>query len=535
MNRRTFLGASVAASLMWAQGRKRPNILIFLADDMGFADLGCYGSEVQTPNIDGLAKRGVRFRQFYNAARCCPTRASVLTGLYQHQAGIGHMVANWGKPGYEGALNGKCVTIAEVLREAGYGTYISGKWHVTHAQRRDALPLQRGFDRFYGTLAGGGNYYFPNGLMQDNESIRAPEQGYFYTDAIGDHAVEFLRGHAEKRGADPFFLYLPFTAPHWPLHALEPEIAKYRAVFREGWDNVRMQRHKRQVAMGLLPPTSELAPRDASVPSWSDAPDKDWEVERMSVYAAQIDRMDQNVGRVLKQVAAMGAKQNTLVLFLSDNGSSAEIIRDTPANWRHTPWKVNGGNKADITPGGRDTFQSCGPSWAQVSNTPFRRYKMWVHEGGISTPLIASWPGRVRKVGGFVEGPGHITDIMATCCDAAGVKYPSTYQGRAITPTEGRSLLPLFEGRASGNGRTLFWEHEGNQAIRQGKWKLVRANGQPWELFDMDTDRTEVHDLAARQPAVVARLEGEYQAWMKRVGALPYAEARAGAKQGGGE
>jgi arylsulfatase len=495
--------------------------VLIMADDMGFADLGCYGSEVQTPNIVGLAKRGIRFRNFYNTARCCPTRASLLTGLYSHQAGVGHMTADWGKPGYRGTLNQNCVTIAEVLRQAGYGCYISGKWHVAGPGKRENFPLQRGFDKYFGTLAGGGNYYYPQQLMRGNEFITAPEQGFFYTDAIAENAIRFLDEHKADRARDPFFLYVPFTAPHWPLHALEPEIAKYRDVFRSGWDEARTRRHRRQIDLGVVSEEWALSPRDPVVPAWAEAPNKEWEIERMSVYAAQIDRLDQNVGKILRQLP-----DNTLVLFLSDTGSSAEVIKDTPAAWRNTPFKVRGGNDPTIMPGPRDTFQSCGPSWAQVSNTPFRRYKMWVHEGGIAAPLIAAWPGRIRKPGSFTDSTGHVIDLMATCCDAAGVSYPKTFQGRTITPLEGRSLVPLIEGRPKENHPRLFWEHEGNQAVREGRWKLVRLHEKPWELYDIEADRTELHDLAAKEPAVVARLSEQYAAWMKRVGALPYDEAR---------
>lgn len=526
-----FRTAAGAATLPLMAASKKPNILLILADDMGFADLGCYGSEVQTPHLDKVAASGVRFTHFYNTARCCPTRASLLTGLYPHQAGVGHMTADWGKPAYRGTLNDKCVTIAEVLGASGYGCYVSGKWHVAGPGVRQNFPLQRGFHEFYGTLAGGGNYFYPSQLMSGNEFIQPPEKDFFYTDEIGSHAVQFLAGHKRSRPGDPFFLYVPFTAPHWPLHALEGEIARYRRVFRDGWDKARERRHRRQTESGLMNPKWPLAPRDDSVPEWEDAPNKEWEIERMAVYAAQIDRLDQNVGRILRQVSEMGEAGNTLVLFLSDNGSSAEIVKDTPAAYRHTPFTVRGGNDPAIMPGTRETFQSCGPSWAQVSNTPFRRYKMWVHEGGIATPLIASWPGRIGKPNSFVHTPGHVIDLMATCCDAASAKYPSRFEGREITPLEGRSLVPLLQGKSHRPRARLFWEHEGNQAVREGRWKLVRANERPWELYDLESDRTELDDLAAKQPAMVTRLGKEYEDWMKRVGALPYSEARASARR----
>jgi arylsulfatase len=320
---------------------------------------------------------------------------------------------------------------------------------------------------------------------------------------------------------DPLFLYVAYTAPHWPLHALEQEIETYRPVYAQGWDKLREARYKRQLEEGVVRQDWPLCPRDASVPAWEDAPNKEWEAERMAVYAAQIDRLDQNVGRLLNAIP-----NNTLVLFLSDNGSSAEVIKDTPAAWQHTPWKVNGGNKPSIKPGPRDTFQSCGPAWAQVSNTPFRRYKMSVHEGGIATPLIAMWKGdqwkaRIRNPGSLVHTPGHVIDIMPTCIDVAGATYP-----KDKTPLPGRSIVTGLEGKPLAPHEATFWEHEGNQAMREGRLKLVRAHGGPWELYDLESDRTELKDLAAVRPTTVTRMAGEYSKWMRRSMALPWDEAR---------
>lgn len=525
MTRRTFLAS---AGLAAAQNRReRPNIVVILADDMGYSDLGCYGSEVRTPNIDGMARKGVRFTQFYNTARCCPTRASLLTGLYSHTAGIGHMVADWGHPGYRGTLGPNTATIAEVLKSAGYGCYASGKWHVTHQKAPQNMPKQRGFDEFFGTMAGGNNYFYPAALFRNNDPIKAPEEGFYYTDAITDHAVEFINQHRNTR-RDPMFLYVAYTAPHWPLQALEQEIATYRGVYKEGWDNLRAARHKRQIEEGIVRQDWPIAPRDPKVPAWNDAPDKEWEAERMAVYAAQIDRLDQNVGRLLAAIP-----NNTLVLFLSDNGSSAEIVNDNPARSAHTPWKVKGGNDPSIKPGPRDTFQSCGPAWAHVSNTPFRRYKMSVYEGGIATPLIAMWKGdqwktRIRNPGTLVHTPGHVIDIMPTCIELAGATYP-----KDKTPLPGRSLVPGIESKPLSSHEAIFWEHEGNQAMREGRLKLVRSNGGNWELYDLESDRTESHDLAAERPTTVTRMAGEYSKWMRRSMVLPWNEARPGAPRAG--
>ena len=518
MTRRVFLASAAAAA---AQRRERPNIVLIMADDLGYADIGCYGSEVRTPNIDGMAKRGLRFTQFYNTARCCPTRASLLTGLYSHQAGIGHMTADWGRPGYRGTLAPDTCTIAEALKAGGYGCYVSGKWHVTTPKNPENFPTARGFDDFFGTIAGGGNYSYPHQLMRGKEWIKPPEEGFYYTDAIADHALEFVTKHGEARPRDPFFLYVPFTAPHWPLHAPEAEIAKYRSVYREGWDNIRRARHRRQIELGVVKQDWPLAPRDPAVPAWTDAPDKDWETERMAVYAAQIDKLDQAVGRIIE-----GVPDNTLIFFLSDNGSSAEIVKETPAAYRHTPFPVRGGNDPSVKPGPRETFQSCGPAWAQVSNTPFRKYKMSVHEGGIASPLVVMWKGdkwksKIKAPGGLVETPAHVIDILPTCLDAAGAVYPK--DRRAV---EGQSLMPALSGKSIRPHAAIFWEHEGNQAIREGRFKLVRAHSGEWELYDLEADRTESNNLAPVRTATVQRMSRAYDEWMRRSGVLPWDQAR---------
>lgn len=501
-----------------------PNVVIILADDMGFSDLGCYGSEIATPNLDRLATGGLRFTQFYNCARCCPTRAALLTGLYPHQAGVGHMVQDLGSPAYRGNLNRICVTIAEVLRGAGYRTLMSGKWHVTpFSTDTDNWPQQRGFDRFFGLIGSVRSYYDPPTLTRGNTAIQAGKD-FYLTDALTDNAVTFLDETSKKK--QPFFLYLAYTAPHWPMHALPQDIAKYRGKYKSGWDDLRQQRHRRMVELGLVDRSWPLTPRDATAPAWADAPNKDWFDQRMAVYAAMIDRLDQGVGRILKQLKATGQEENTLILFLADNGGCAEEI---PANWRGVrfpdqtrdgrPTKV--GNDPAVAPGPDDVFQSYGLPWANASNTPFRLYKHWVHEGGIATPMIAHWPARIKKAG-ITHQPGHVIDLMATCLDVAGQQYPRTFQGKDIQPVEGKSLVPIFQGKTRPGHDALFWEHEGNKAVRQGKWKLVSRHADQWELYDLEADRTELTNLAGKQPDKVKELADRYQQWARRCGVQPW-------------
>jgi arylsulfatase len=494
--------------------RKRPNIVLILNDDMGFSDLGCYGSEIQTPTLNRLAADGVRFTQFYNCARCCPTRASLLTGLYPHQAGVGHMVNNRGTPAYQGYLNDSCVTIAEALRAGGYRTAMSGKWHV--GEQRPHWPLDRGFEKYQGLISGAANYFNigPGRVWaRDNEQITDVGDDFYITDAIGNYAAERVAEFG--RGNEPFFLYVAFTSPHWPLHALPEDIAKYKGKYDIGWDELRARRHKRMIEMGIVDPKWEITPRDSTAPAWADAENKEWNSMRMAVYAAQIDRMDQNIGRILAKLKEVGAEDNTLVMFLADNGGCAE---------------GQAGNDPKIMPGPKETFQSYGLPWANASNTPFRRYKHWVHEGGISTPFIARWPG-VVKPGGMTPQIGHLIDLMPTCLDAAGVKYPKAYNGHAITPTEGKSLVPVFEGKTRQGRDAIFWEHEGNKAVRQGKWKLVCKFPDTWELYDMEADRTELSNLSEKMPDKVKEMRELYDQWAARCGVAPWEKLPGGAKK----
>jgi arylsulfatase len=516
--------------------KTRPNVLIILNDDMGFSDIGCYGGEIETPNLDRLAANGLRYSQFYNTARCSPSRASLLTGLHPHQTGIGVLTYDMGPEGYSGDLNRSCVTIAEVLKAADYRTYLSGKWHVAKNLKEptDSWPLQRGFDAFYGTIIGAGSFYHPNTLTRGNENVEheaVADPGFFYTDVINDQAATYIREHAREHGETPFFLYVAHTAPHWPLHAHEEDIAKYKGRFDAGWDKLREERLERLVAAGIIRPEWALTERDPTQPPWTEAERKDWLLRCMEVYAAQIDRMDQGIGRILRALEDTGQLENTLLLFLSDNGGCAEdipvgvtaeelcdqllIAQRTTRDGR----PVQFGNDRDVMPGPEDTYQSYETAWANLSNSPFRLYKHFTHEGGISTPLIMHWPAGIPERGGLRHMPGYLPDIMATVLDVTGASYPARHEGQDILPLEGESLAMSFAQDGAERG-PLFWEHEGNAAVRVGKWKLVRRYPGPWELYDMEADRTELTDISASHPERVRDMSAMYQEWAERCGVI---------------
>ncbi len=517
-------------------GSRRPDVLLVLADDMGYSDIASYGGEIQTPALDRLAEGGVKLTQFYNTARCSPSRASLISGLHPHQVGIGILNFDDSPDGYPGNLSEECTTVAEVLHDVGYGTYLSGKWHlaVDMDNPNDAWPTRRGFDRFFGTLEGAGSFYQPRTLVRDEQNIEheATADGWFYTDAISDNAVDFVRTHDETRSDDPFFMFLSYTAPHWPLHAHPDDIAKYDGRFDDGWDKLREQRLERLVESDILDPQWRLSERDDRVPAWADVADPQWEASRMEVYAAQVDRMDQGIAKVVAELERTGRLENTLIIFLSDNGGCAEemppeSVKDFVTAF--VPLKeisrdgntVVPGNVPGLRPGPEETYQSYGRAWANLSNTPFREYKHWVHEGGISTPFIVHWPEGLRAAAGAIRTePSQLVDVLPTIVEAAGATYPTTRKGRPIPAAEGRSLLPHLRGEVVGD-RDLFWEHEGNCAVRRGRWKLVRKHDRPWELYDIDADRTELHDRAAEQPERVAELEAAYQGWADRCGVIP--------------
>lgn len=522
-NKLFIASAGMFGLLVPAFSQDRPNVVIIMADDMGFSDIGCYGGEIPTPNIDSLAGVGIRFTQFYNTSRSCPTRASLMTGLFQHQAGIGwmsedpfskgtHDVHDFGIEGYRGFLNRNCVTIAEVLKDSGYHTYMAGKWHLgMHGQEK--WPLQRGFDRFYGILSGACSYLRPEGgrgLTLDNTRLPAPEAPYYTTDAFTDYAIEFV---TSQRDDNPFFLYLAYNAPHWPLQAKKEDIGRFYDMYRnEGWDNIRMNRLKRMADSGLLPGNPVFAEWENR--NWSELSDseKDMTAYRMAVYAAQIYCLDYNVGRLIRQLDKAGKLDNTLVFFLSDNGACAE-----PHN------EFGGGRQEDINNPSVSGHPSYGKAWAQTSNTPFRKYKQRAYEGGISTPLIVYWRGHYESLAGtFCRVPAYLPDMMPTILDATGAEYPEKWHGgNHIVPLSGVSILPAIDGRKASLHRYMFWEHQGNRAIRWKDWKAVwDEKGMEWELYDLSTDRSEIMNRADDRPGLLRRLSRRWDRWAEKTGVL---------------
>lgn len=511
---------------------ERPNVVLVLVDDMGFSDLGIMGSEIRTPNIDALAHNGVLLSAMYNCARCCPTRASLLTGLYPHKAGIGHMGTNLGTPAYQGFLRNDAATIAELMRLGGYRTLMSGKWHVGGdytARLVDSwrvgdvehpTPRQRGFDRFYGFVDGVMNFFSPHYMMRDDSRVEVSPSDFYLTDAITDNAIQMID---ESVSLDqPFFLYLAHHAPHWPLQAPEEDIARYDGVYSGGWDATRTARHEEMQARGVLQHKWNISPRDEAAPGWGDVKVKDWEAARMAAYAAMIDRLDQNIGRVTSRLKELGILDDTLILFLSDNGGCAEFMAEDGwgkyySDQHNDGRKIEIGNRPTLRPGGPLTFMSYDLPWANVSNAPFRLFKHWVHEGGISTPLIVQWPKRFRPRT-VVHSPCHVIDVLPTILAATGVGYPSELGGEVIQAMDGENILPLLEGRSWERERPLFFEHEGNCAIRDGKFKLVRKFNQPWELYDMEEDRTELNDMMGRNEPLTARLTRDYEGWAEATG-----------------
>jgi len=492
----------------------RPNIILILADDMGYSDLGFMGSGIETPNIDGLAKNGITFSQYYNAGRSCPTRASLLTGLYAHQTGMGWMTAsNLGTPGYTGDLNQQCVTIAEALKQTDYKCYMTGKWHLAYEGNMKPegpkynWPLQRGFDKYFGDLAGGRNYYSPETLTNGNEMLKAPAN-FYLTTAVTDSTVSFINQHFKTQNEKPFFFYVSYFAPHRPLQALEKDIAKYRGKFMEGWDKNRQQRFERLKKIGMINKNAVLTPRDKNVPAWESLTESEKQVwdARMAVYAAQMDCMDQGIGQIIATLKKNGELENTVILFLSDNGGCAE---------------GQGGNLSveDLPLLGIDeNQQSYRTNWANVSNTPFREYKSFVHQGGITTPMIVSWPQKIKNKGKITSQVGHIVDIMPTIMDIAGAKYPLQYNENEILPLPGKSLLTSLNGKVF-KREPLFFEHEANRAVIDGEWKLVsKGNYQApyvgsWELYNLTKDRTETKNLIQQYPEKAAELEALWNKW----------------------
>jgi len=510
MRRRKFVQSIVGASLGTA-------LTSCTVDDMGYSDLGCYGGEIHTPNLDSLAKNGVQFTQFYNAARCCPTRASLLTGLYPHQAGVGGMDNSEGVPSYQGFLNRRCVTIAEVLKTAGYRTYMSGKWHV--GTQKGHWPRDRGFDRYFGLINGASNFFNkisyrdpdqeqtmllddqPFSVPPTSEAMWENNTGFYMTDAFTDYGLQFLDEHTQHTDS-PFFLYLAYTAPHWPLHAFPEDIQKYKGHYAQGWDVLRKARYERQKEMGLFDESVALADLDEEVTRWEEASQavKDEFEQEMEIYAAMIDRMDRNIGRVIRKLEQMQELDNTLILFVSDNGG----CHTTPV-FPH----LQG------TPGGPNSFPCYGFMGAELSNVPFRKYKQYIHEGGISTPMIVHYPKGIQG-GQKQHQVGHVIDIMPTIVELCGADYPERRDGTAITPMQGISLTPAFRESHLQRAKPLYWEHVRNKGVRIGDWKLVAAKPDlQWELYDIKKDRAEIHDLSQQYPQKKEEMIAVWESWAR--------------------
>ena len=518
--------------------QKKPNVILILVDDMGFADMGFMGSEIRTPNIDKLAQNGITLSSMYNCARCCPTRASLLTGLYPHKAGIGYMAVDFGVPAYQGKLRNDAVTIAEALRENGYKTLMSGKWHVggdfeprvaDHWQVGDVghpSPRQRGFDRFFGMVDGATSFFFPHHLMEDDSRVKVTRDDFYLTDEISEKACGMIRESVDED--KPFFLYLAYNAPHWPLHAPAEDIARYERTYLGGWDNIRTARHESMIGAGALQNPWDISPRDAEAPPWEAMENKQWEADRMAVYAAMVDRMDAGVGIVVNQLEELGIKDDTLILFLSDNGGCAELLAED--GWckyfpDQTPdgQAIESGNRPSLRPGGPQTFMSYGLPWANVSNAPFRLYKHWVHEGGISTPMVANWPNGITNRG-FVHSAYHVVDVMPTILEITGTAYPQDYGGHPIQDPDGESFSALFQKGDIAREQPIYWEHEGNSAVRLGDWKLVMKHGQDWEFYNVLHDRTELSDLSISHADARKTMINDYGGWAEKVGVRPWEE-----------
>jgi arylsulfatase len=501
----------------------RPNIVVLFADDMGFSDIGSFGSEIETPNLDRLAANGLRYTQFYNTGRCCPSRASILTGLYSHQADIGHMADDLGVKGYRDRLSFESVTMAEVLGASGYHTIMTGKWHL--GWRDEGSPTARGFQHFYGTRGYIDSYYtiVPRTEIYLGEELvlpvtetpvnhLRPEEEWYTTDVFTDYALHFI-DEVRKEDNAPFFLYLAYNAPHFPLHGKPEDTAKYRGTYKEGWQKFREQRHRKLQELGIIDEEWALSPLE--VDAWNsltEAQQDDLDF-KMALFAGIIDRLDRNVGRVMDHLESIGELENTLIVFVSDNGGTKEtglfgIKGDKNTVENYDEWARVGG-----------WTSSYGQGWANLSNAPFRRYKRENHEGGISAPFIVHWPAKIGEGGGLRNQVAHLNDLMPTFVEVSGAEYPAKFEGHAIQPMEGMSLVPSFS-EAEPVSRTLFWEHEGNRAVREGDWKLVGSRNGPWELYDMSRDRTELNDLIAVETELAKELQSLWEGWASEVNVL---------------
>lgn len=482
---------------------KRPNIIVILADDMGYSDLGCTGSEIETPNLDAMAHNGLLFTHCYNTSRCCPTRAALLTGQYQWDAGIGHMTyLKSDLPEYSDHLNKSCVTIAELLGQSGYQTYFAGKWHL--GDKREFWPDRRGFQKFFGTPKGGGIYFYPSKFYDRPifcNGVEVKPKGLWYsTDAFTDATIDFLKNEREEN--KPFFVYLAYIAPHFPLQAKDSDIAKYENTYRVGYDLIRNARHQKQQLLGVVPDGMPMSP---SAYDWNRVKDKEQEARKMAVYAAQIDCLDQNIGKLMTTLQSEGIAENTMVLFLSDNGGCRSDFNKTP----------------DAEIGTRDSNAAYG-KWYNVSNTPYRQGKNQEHEGGIISPMVIHWPSGIDKPGRLVHEPLHVMDIMPTCLQLADTSYPFDFAGKRLDPLDGIGFLSLLNGGRQDPNRVFYWEHEGNRAVRRGSWKLVSLHKKRWELYDLSIDPFEVNDVSNKHPTRVAELGKLYNEWAAKHGVKPW-------------
>jgi arylsulfatase A-like enzyme len=521
------LSAAIPTKVL-AQEKQKPNIVVILADDLGYSDVGCYGGEIRTPTLDKLAQNGLRFVQFYNTPRCCPSRAALLTGLYPHQAGVGNMTGDQKLPGYRGTLNDRCLTLAQALRLAGYRTFMVGKWHLGQPG-----PLRRGFEEYFGLLGGFDSFWNPEPyvrLPKDRPTRTYAKGRFFATDAFTDYALDFL-AMARKQPQQPWFLYVGHTAPHFPLHAHEDDIAKYEQVYQKGWDRIRRERYENQKAIKLIDSRWPLSPRSDYLHKFSkeQRPNPAWDMldadrqkdlaRRMAVYAAMVERMDRNIGRLVDYLEESQQLENTLIMFLSDNGGSAE--------WDHLGFDNNSGPEnvlhrgSDLKKiGAPGSYVSAGSGWGNAQNTPFRWYKHHCYEGGVSTPFIVHWPAGIQTPGELRHQVGHLIDLMPTCLEVASAEYPRDHQGQMLQPVEGTSLVPAFANRPIQRG-PLFWEHEGHRAVRDGKWKLVANKGHPWELYDLEADRVELNNLAKVHPERARAMAKQWHVWAVRAQVYP--------------
>ena len=540
---KTRIGIFIFALAGWinSEAAEKPNIVLIMVDDMGWSNIGPYGGMVETPTLDRLARNGVRFDQFYNAARCCPTRATLMTGLHPHQVGVGHMILPVrpipdGDPenprsrfpitsadrseipyAYQGWLDVSVPTLPEMLKTAGYGTYMTGKWHLAN-EKISTWPLQRGFDRFYGHLAGTSDFFRPANLHRGNKPITAKGKRYYITDAISNEAINFLSDHDTQQDDQPFFLYLAYNAPHFPVQCMPEEYEKYRGRFMEGWDVLRSKRLAKQKRMGLVPHNTKLTPRPKNIPAWSSlSKNKQNEMDAiMATYAGMIDRVDQNIGKLVHHLEQTGELNNTIIFFLSDNGGEAETGALGQFQFKNLGIYGKGGNKY-------------GKGWACLSNTPFREYKHFTHQGGIQTPLIVHWPAGIlnNTPNRILSQFGYLPDIVETCIEVSKAKRPRTKNSKIVPTSDGISLLKTLQGSKKPlHTEPIFIEHEGNRIARDGKWKLVSYANKAWELFDMDQDRSEINDLASQHPSIVNRLNSAFAQWSKRVGVVDWKIAR---------